>query len=115
MEIVSEFSEFRALSSETEITHIVRFEMHVEIIIQGVVQGVGYRFFTIQKAREYGITGYVENLPDGSVLVVAEGKKGILQDFIKELRIGPPSARVTKVDVKFSRTEKGYKNFSVKF
>jgi acylphosphatase len=89
--------------------------LHVEIIVQGVVQGVGYRFFTVQKAREYGITGYVQNLPDGSVLVVAEGEKGILQDFIKELKIGPSSARVTNVDVKFSEADKGYKNFSVKF
>ncbi len=89
--------------------------MHAEIIVQGVVQGVGYRFFTVQKAREYGITGYVQNLPDGSVLVVAEGEKGILQDFVKELKIGPSSARVTKVDVKFSEADKGYKNFSVKF
>jgi len=93
----------------------VGFELHAEIIVQGLVQGVGYRFFAIQKAREYGITGYVQNLPDGSVLVVAEGERGILQDFIKELKIGPPSARVTKVDAKFSEKEKNYKNFSVKF
>lgn len=89
--------------------------MHAEIVVQGVVQGVGYRFFAIHKAREYGITGYVQNLSDGSVLVVAEGEKGILNDFINELKIGPPAARVTKVDVKFSEKEKGYKNFSVKF
>ncbi len=89
--------------------------MHAEIVVQGVVQGVGYRFFAIHKAREYGITGYVQNLPDGSVLVVAEGEKGILNDFINQLKIGPPAARVTKVDVKLSEREKGYKNFSVKF
>lgn len=89
--------------------------MHAEITVQGVVQGVGYRFFAIQKAREYGITGYVQNLPDGSVLVVAEGEKGMLNDFIKELKIGPRAAKVTKIDVKFSEEEKGYKNFTVKF
>jgi len=89
--------------------------MHVEIIIQGVVQGVGYRFFAIQKARDYGLTGYVQNLPDGSVFVVAEGEKGLLDDFINELKIGPRASKVTKIDVKFSEKEKGYKNFSVKF
>ncbi|MGQ9700981.1 MAG: acylphosphatase [bacterium] len=89
--------------------------MHAEIIVQGVVQGVGYRFFTIHKAKEYGITGYVQNLPDGNVLVVAEGPKGVLNDFIEELRIGPASARVTKIDVAFSENETGYKAFSVKF
>lgn len=89
--------------------------MHAEIIVQGFVQGVGYRFFAIQKAREYGITGYVQNLPDENVFVVAEGEKGILNDFIKDLKIGPPSARVKKIDIKFSENDKGYKNFSVKF
>ncbi len=89
--------------------------MHAEIIVQGVVQGVGYRFFAIQKARDYGLTGYVQNLQDGSVLVVAEGEKGLLNDFINDLKIGPRAAKVTKVDVKFSEKEKGYKNFSVKF
>jgi len=89
--------------------------MHAEIIVQGVVQGVGYRFFAIQKARDYGLTGYVQNLQDGSVLVVAEGEKGLLNDFINELKIGPRAAKVTKVDVKFSEKEKGFKNFSVKF
>lgn len=89
--------------------------MHAEIIVQGVVQGVGYRFFVIQKAREYGITGYVQNLPDGNVFVVAEGEKGILNDFIKKLKIGPRAAKITNVIVSLSEKEKDYKNFSVKF
>ncbi len=89
--------------------------MHAEIIVQGVVQGVGYRYFAMHKAKEYGITGYVQNLPDGNVLVVAEGEKGILNDFIKELKIGPASAHVTKIDIEFSENMTGYKNFSVKF
>lgn len=82
--------------------------MHAEMVVQGVVQGVGYRFFVIQKAQEYKITGYVQNLTDGSVLVVAEGKRGLLNDFIKELRLEPPAARETKVDVKLSMTEKSF-------
>lgn len=89
--------------------------MHAEIIVQGVVQGVGYRYFAMQKAKEYGITGYVQNLSDGNVLVVAEGEKGMLNDFIKELKIGPVSAHVTKIDIEFSENMTGYKNFSVKF
>lgn len=89
--------------------------MHAEIIVQGVVQGVGYRFFAMQKAKEYGITGYVQNLPDGNVLVVAEGERGMLNDFIKELEIGPPSSTVTKIDIKFSENMTGYKNFNVRF
>ncbi len=89
--------------------------MHAEIIVHGLVQGVGYRFFTIEKARAYGVTGYVQNLPDENVLVVAEAEKGILNDFIEELKIGPRAARVTRIDTSFSEKEVGYKNFSVKY
>ncbi len=89
--------------------------MHAEIIVHGLVQGVGYRFFTIEKAREYGVTGYVQNLPDGNVLVVAEAEKGILNDFIEELKIGPRASRVTGIDINFSEKDTGYKNFSIKY
>lgn len=67
--------------------------------IRGVVQGVGYRYFTVGEARERGLTGWSRNRPDGSVEVLVEGESGLVQDFIKRLRIGPPGSRVTTVEV----------------
>jgi acylphosphatase len=71
----------------------------VRIIVKGVVQGVGFRYFTMQLARDYGITGWVRNCADGSVEVEAEGEEIIVESFIKDLKIGPHSADVTGVTV----------------
>ena len=89
--------------------------MTAQIIVQGMVQGVGYRFYVVELARQYSIRGYVQNLPNGRVAVVAEGDKGILNDFIERLRIGSTSAHVTGIDVKWSEEECGFKDFDVRF
>ena len=85
--------------------------MKAEIIVKGVVQGVGYRFFVLHQARLYKIKGYVRNLPDGTVEVVAEGEAGLVRDFIEMLRIGPLSAHVTGVDVKWDQQDSGFADF----
>ena len=85
--------------------------MKAEIVVQGVVGGVGYRFFVLGQARLYNITGYVKNLPDGRVEVVAEGEEGLVRDFIERLRIGPLSAHVTGVDVQWDQQDSGFTDF----
>lgn len=85
--------------------------MKAEIVVQGVVQGVGYRFFVLNQAHLYDLKGYVRNLPNGSVEVVAEGEKGLVKDFIDRLRIGPMSAHVTGIDVKWYKEDSGYTEF----
>ena len=89
--------------------------MRAQIVIQGLVQGVGYRFFVVARAQQYHITGYVQNLPNGNVRVVAEGDKGVLLSFIEDLRIGPASAHITAVDVQWNEEESGFTEFEVKF
>jgi len=89
--------------------------LRAKITIQGVVQGVGYRFFVVKKAREYQIFGYVSNLPDGNVEVVAEAEKGLLMDFVEELRIGPVSATVTAVDVEWIDRPREFEDFEIQF
>lgn len=83
--------------------------------IEGIVQGVGYRFFTEDKAVEYGITGYVKNLLDGSVEVYAEGEKEVLEKFIEDLRRGPRMARVERIDVRWMEAEKEYDSFRIEY
>jgi acylphosphatase len=89
--------------------------MKASIIIQGLVQGVGYRFFALEMAKQYNIKGYARNLPDGNVEVIAEGNQGMLSDFIKQLKIGPRSSRVTGVDVQWSEQEQGYTDFTIRY
>jgi len=89
--------------------------LRAKIKVQGVVQGVGYRFFVVKKAREYQIFGYVRNLPDGDVEVLAEGEKGLIMDFVEELRIGPVSATVTAVDIEWFDRPREYEDFEIQF
>jgi acylphosphatase len=89
--------------------------MKATIIVQGIVQGVGYRFFAVEIAKQYNIKGYARNLPDGNVEVIAEGDEGMLNEFIKRLKIGPGSARVTGIDVKWDDTDFGFDSFDIRF
>uniref|UniRef100_A0A7J2TL45 Acylphosphatase n=1 Tax=Archaeoglobus fulgidus TaxID=2234 RepID=A0A7J2TL45_ARCFL len=72
----------------------------IEVFISGVVQGVGFRYFTLKAARELGIKGYVKNLPDGRVYIYAVGEEEILEKFLERVKIGPPLAVVKDVIVK---------------
>jgi acylphosphatase len=71
----------------------------VELRIIGQVQGVFYRASARAQARALGLTGYARNLDDGAVEVVAEGDEESLEQFVVWCHIGPPAARVTRVEV----------------
>ena len=65
------------------------------LVVKGVVQGVGYRFFCYREALDLGVTGWIRNDPEGSVSLLVEGEKAVLIDLISLLRDGPSSSRVT--------------------
>ena len=67
-------------------------------LVSGSVQGVGFRYFAERVALRLGVTGYVKNLPDGSVEVYAVGKGAQLDALRSELGRGPRMARVDRVD-----------------
>ena len=69
------------------------------MIVSGVVQGVGFRWYVRQVAGRYGVKGYVKNLFDGSVEILAEGDETDLKAFYEEVRIGPRYAEITGVKV----------------
>jgi acylphosphatase len=86
-----------------------------EINITGRVQGVGYRYFAVQKANELGIKGWVKNSVDGSVIIVAQGIEEEIKTFTDYLYIGPTRSRVDQISkVKFN-TLANFDNFSVKY
>ena len=82
-------------------------------IVQGRVQGVGYRYFARRQADALGVTGYARNRPDGSVEVVAEGTAEALRDFEARLREGPDFASVQGLD-KAPIEERGDAGFSIR-
>jgi acylphosphatase len=69
--------------------------------VKGRVQGVFYRHSAVEHARMLGLSGWVANESDGSVIIEAQGEKHKLESLIIWCWKGPPSARVTHVDVKW--------------
>ncbi len=69
----------------------------LEITVMGRVQGVNFRTYTQQRARELGLTGWVANDADGTVRVVAEGDETALDALLTFLNQGPPMAQVDHV------------------
>jgi acylphosphatase len=69
------------------------------LIINGRVQGVGFRAFLRQQARKYQISGWVKNRIDGSVEAVLEGEETGVEEMVNKAREGPRWARVDKVEV----------------
>ncbi len=68
-------------------------------LVHGRVQGVGFRAFVRRQALDLELDGYVENLPDGRVEVVAEGERSELEHLLVKLRTGPAHAEVETIDV----------------
>jgi acylphosphatase len=67
-------------------------------LISGMVQGVGFRYFVLNRARVLGVAGWARNLPDGRVEVLAQGTPQSLALLESALRDGPPHARVAGVE-----------------
>lgn len=85
----------------------------IHAYVYGRVQGVFFRSYVIEYARELGITGYVRNVVDGSVEVRGEGKRQHLEKLVDFLKEGPPSARVVKVDTGWSEYTGKYSGFNI--
>jgi acylphosphatase len=70
-----------------------------KILVSGRVQGVYFRAFTQKEARRFGVLGYVKNLHDGRVEIVAEADNDTLKKFVAWCHQGPVTARVDLVEV----------------
>ena len=73
-------------------------ELRLDLVIEGRVQGVGYRYSAKIKAESLGIRGSVQNLSDGSVFVKAQGEKEAIDDFVRWCYKGPPGAIVSNIE-----------------
>lgn len=82
-------------------------------LISGGVQGVGFRYAASREARTLGLVGWVRNLGDGSVEILAEGEPDALADFREWLNEGPPGARVDEVKVESRAPTGRFADFSV--
>ena len=82
-------------------------------VINGRVQGVGFRYFTQDVARREGATGWVRNLPDGSVEALVEGDPEAVTRVERAIRSGPRGARIETVDVDTQDPSGAYRDFTI--
>ena len=83
-----------------------------EIKIYGEVQGVSFRARICEIAKNLGLAGYVKNEPDGSVVIIAEGREEELKTLIKKC-YNIPNARVENIDEEWGEAISEFKEFSV--
>ena len=86
----------------------------VRITVTGLVQGVGFRYFTMSEAVKRGLNGYASNLPAGQVEVVVSGEKGMIEELIKVLRVGPRHAYIDNVEIEEILLKEPFRSFYIR-
>lgn len=86
-----------------------------EILIEGRVQGVGFRDYAQRRASRLGLHGYVMNLRDGRVRVHAEGTLELVEELARQLRSGPPAARVERVEMRWVPPIGRFTGFDIRY
>jgi acylphosphatase len=84
------------------------------LLIRGLVQGVGFRYFAERAARHLGLRGFVRNLPDGRVEAVASGPDEDIETFITQLRQGPAAGCVDGIETSETTLEDTVSRFEIR-
>jgi acylphosphatase len=88
-------------------------KVKARVRIEGLVQGVFYRYSTQQKARELGVQGWVRNLRDGSVECLLEGERDAVEALIRWCHHGPPRGHVESVTTKWEEYTGTLQGFTI--
>lgn len=88
--------------------------VRVHVLVNGKVQGVGFRAFTSYHAKQKGLAGWVRNRQDGKVEVEAEGPRTILEAFLTVLEQGPPLSCVTQIMVDWKDSNRQTQGFTIR-
>lgn len=86
----------------------------LHVLIEGMVQGVGFRFSTEREAVSRGLAGWVRNLPDGRVEAEFEGPRPVLEEMLEWCRRGPRIADVANVEARWESGEPKYTGFRLR-
>jgi len=85
----------------------------LRVIVSGTVQGVNFRWVTMEEAERLKLCGWVKNLADRKVEAVFEGEEEALADILEFIKKGPPAARVTTVEETYSEFSGEFTGFSI--
>jgi len=89
-------------------------EIRAHVLVSGLVQGVGYRYFVFDRAVSLGLVGYVRNIFSGEVEIEIEGDRSLIEEFIKEVKVGPRVAHVKDLKIEWLKCAKFYKSFEIR-
>jgi acylphosphatase len=90
--------------------------MRITARVKGRVQGVGYRYFVTDCARQTGVSGFVKNIPDGSVTIVAEGRDDALDTFLRMIQARSTTlARVDTLEVNRCEPTGEFSGFGIRW
>jgi len=89
-------------------------EIGAHILVKGMVQGVGFRYYVFNHAVSLGLKGFVCNRYDGSVEVLAQGNRSLVEELIKELKVGSRMARVTDINVEWKEINEHFQTFDIR-
>tara|TARA_B100000959_G_scaffold263989_1_gene303932 strand:+ start:2092 stop:2406 length:315 start_codon:yes stop_codon:yes gene_type:complete len=90
-------------------------DMRIHVIVSGIVQGVFFRANTKSEADRLGVYGWVRNMMDGTVEIIAEGKEDNIDRFIQWCRKGPPGADVKNLELNREEFKGEFKSFNVAY
>jgi acylphosphatase len=90
-------------------------KVRAEILVGGLVQGVGFRYFVFREAEILNLNGYVKNLYTGEVYSVVEGSRHTIEDFFKKLKIGPMHAHVKDSSIHWTDNKNEFKRFEIRY
>ena len=86
-----------------------------EITVNGLVQGVGFRYYILRQAQSLGLKGFVKNLFTGEVYTIVKGERGMIEEFIKLIKTGPSHAHVNNCRVDWSDSKEEFTTFEIRF
>lgn len=90
-------------------------QQRLRIVVEGLVQGVGFRYATARQARRVHVRGWVRNRSDGAVEVLAEGDADNVRALADWCRAGPPGARVTSVQEGEEAVDRPLQGFDIRY
>lgn len=89
-------------------------DKRAEILVNGFVQGVGFRYFVFREAEKLGLKGFVKNLYSGEVLTVVEGEKYLIEELYNKIRIGPSHASVKGSHIEWNNSKNEFTRFEIR-
>ncbi|HXG38037.1 MAG TPA: acylphosphatase [Bacteroidota bacterium] len=89
-------------------------DVGARIVVRGLVQGVGFRYFVLRHATRLNLRGYVRNLYNGDVEIEVQGDRSLVEELIKNVKVGPRSARVTDLKVEWKEPNQHFHGFEIR-